>query len=143
MARQGKHTFWHLYHLSRCVPSSIPVVRGALPNGPDRPVLRLGGLAAGTVGPWWILVPARLSRHTHRPGDVWESDEVVQLPQPAARTLRAGERGEVLCWGFLPDSRPPPPRLDTVGVGSAILERARPGRMSPKPDRHRLPGPEP
>ena len=54
----------------------------------------------------------------------------------------AGERGEVLCWGFLPDGRPPPSSLDTVGVGSAILERARPGRMS-KPGRHRLPGPEP
>jgi ATP-dependent DNA ligase len=32
-------------------------------------------------------------------------DEIVRVPQPDRFTLRAGERGELLCWGFLPSGR--------------------------------------
>ena len=122
---------WHLHHLSRCMPSAIPVLRGHYRTaGQSDSTTWRPGLTAGTAGPWWILVPARLSTPTGRPGNAWESMRwFICRSQPRAR-LRAGERGEVLCWGFLPDGRPPPPSLDTVGVGSAILERARPGRMS-------------
>jgi alpha-tubulin suppressor-like RCC1 family protein len=32
-------------------------------------------------------------------------DEIVRVPQPDSFTLRVGERGEVLCWGFLQNGR--------------------------------------
>ena len=75
---------WHLHHLSRCMPSAIPVAQGHYrTDGRSGYTSWRHGPTGGTVGPWWILGPGRLSTHTHRPGDAWESDEVVQSPQPA------------------------------------------------------------
>ena len=40
--------------------------------------------------------------HTRRPVRI---EEIVRVPQPDRFALRAGERGEVFCWGFLPNGR--------------------------------------
>ena len=54
-------------------------------------------------GDWgWAVRLTLKYRHpqTHRQVRI---DEVVRVPQPEGFVLRAGERGEVLCWGFLPN----------------------------------------
>ena len=32
-------------------------------------------------------------------------EEIVRMPDPEGFTLRRGERGELECWGFLPNGR--------------------------------------
>lgn len=56
-------------------------------------------------GDWgWAVRLTLTYEHPHTRRRV-RIDEIVRVPQPDDFTIRAGEQGEVLCWGFLPNGR--------------------------------------